>query len=82
MSGVGKRARPKYAIKMHNSLLDKLFLSSEPNINLMFNSVAALTINYPSFKSWCNKYSRSSIDLNIALAIYLAIEGHTHSIKF
>ena len=51
MSGVGKRARPKYAILMHNRLLDKLFLSYEQNINIFFNCVPDLTINYPSFKS-------------------------------
>ena len=81
MSGVGKRARPKYAILMHNRLLDKLFLSYEQNINIFFNCVPDLTINYPSFKNWCNKYSGSSIDLNSAWAIYSFVEGHTHSIK-
>jgi len=36
---------------MHHSLLDKLFLSCQPNINLIFNCVPALTINYPSFNN-------------------------------
>ena len=34
MSGVGKRVGPKYAISMHNSLLDKLFLSGQQILTL------------------------------------------------